>query len=98
MKENEKAEDFLKGKAIDTYWNSVFSNSALVDEITEQDEKALEKLLNVENVFDKDDHESIILKFTFKENSYFKENVLVRKAKCSGGQILSIEGDSLTWK
>lgn len=41
MKENEKVENFLKGKVIDNYWNSVFSNSALVDEISEKDEKAL---------------------------------------------------------
>ena len=56
MKGNEKVDDFLKGKIIDNYWNSVFQNCALVDEISENDEKALSNLLNVENVYDKEDH------------------------------------------
>ena len=90
MKGNEKVEDFLKGKVIDNYWNSVFQNSALVDEISENDEKALSNLLNVENIYDKEDHESIILKFTFKSNPYFHNKEITRKAKCSSGQVLGI--------
>jgi hypothetical protein len=37
----------MKGKVIDNYWNSVLSNSPLVDEISENDEKALTYLLNI---------------------------------------------------
>ena len=98
MKGNEKVDDFLKGKVIPGYWNAVFSNSALVDDITEEDEKALESLIDVENVYDPDDHESFALKFVFKDNKYFKEKELTRKAKCSNGEILCIEGTPITWK
>lgn len=52
----------------------------------------------VENVFDKDDQESITLRFIFKENSFFNEKVLVRKAKVVNGQFMCIEGDPISWK
>jgi hypothetical protein len=41
----------MKGKVIDNYWNSVLSNSPLVSEITEEDEKALTYLLDIQNIF-----------------------------------------------
>jgi hypothetical protein len=34
MKAGEKVTDYLKGKVINDYWVGVFSNSALVDEIS----------------------------------------------------------------
>lgn len=52
MKPGEKATDYLKGKVIEDYWISVLSNSALVDEINEKDEKALKYLLDIQKVHD----------------------------------------------
>lgn len=65
----------MKGKVIDNYWNSVLSNSPLVDEITEQDEKALSYLLDIQNVFPQNanENQNITLKFVFKENPFFNE-------------------------
>lgn len=55
MKPGEKASDYLKGKVIEDYWISVLSNSALVDEINEKDEKALKYLLDIQKVHDPED-------------------------------------------
>ncbi len=58
----------MKGKVIDNYWNSVLSNSPLVDEITENDEKALTYLLDIQIIFPENvvDNGNISLKFLFK--------------------------------
>jgi len=58
----------MKGKVIDNYWNSVLSNSPLVDEITEDDEKALSYLLDIQHIFPENtkDNQNISLKFLFK--------------------------------
>lgn len=71
MKPNEKIEDYLKGKVIDNYWMGVFSNSAIVDEINEEDEKALKYLLDIQRIDNPTDPESIELEFVFKPNPYF---------------------------
>lgn len=65
----------MKGKVIDNYWNSVLSNSPLVDEITQQDEKALSYLIDIQNVFPQNanENQNITLKFVFKENPFFNE-------------------------
>jgi len=47
LKPFENIKNYMKGKVIDNYWNSVLSNSPLVDEISENDEKALTYLLNI---------------------------------------------------
>jgi hypothetical protein len=49
--ENINYKNYMKGKVIDNYWNSVLSNSPLVSEITEEDEKALAFLLDIQNIF-----------------------------------------------
>ena len=55
----------MKGKLIDNYWNSVLSNSPLVDEITENDEKALNYLLDIQIIFPENvlDNANISLSF-----------------------------------
>ena len=58
----------MKGKVIDNYWNSVLSNSPLVSEITEEDEKAHAYLLEIQNIFPEspNENQNISLKFVFK--------------------------------
>lgn len=98
MKPNEKIEDYLKGKVIDNYWMGVFSNSAIVDEINEEDEKALKYLLDIQRIDNPADPESIELEFVFKPNPYFNETSLKRKLNIKNGEALSLEGDTITWK
>lgn len=50
LKPGEKVSDFIKGRAIDGYWNGVLSNSAVVDEISEKDEQALLHLIDIQEV------------------------------------------------
>lgn len=98
MKGGEKVQEFLKGKVIEGYWNGVFSNSGLVDEINENDQKALGYLLDIQKVENAEDLESIELKFIFKTNPYFQETQLKRKLVIKGGEALSLEGDKITWR
>lgn len=76
----------------------MLSNSALVDEINEKDEKALKYLLDIQKIYDPADDESIELKFVFKENPFFKETTIQRKLDIKNGEVLALEGDLLTWK
>lgn len=85
MKPGEKVQDYLKGKVIEDYWISVFSNSALVDEINEKDEKALKYLLDIQKIDDPEDIESITLNFIFKSNPFFKETEVKRKLDIKNG-------------
>ncbi len=91
----------MKGKIIDNYWNSVLSNSPLVDLVNEQDEKALQNLLDIQIVWaekDIENHQNISLKFIFKPNAYFNETVLTRNLITSNGEFICVEGTKITWK
>ena len=82
----------MKGKLIDNYWNSVLSNSPLVDEITENDEKAINYLLDIQIIFPENvlDNANISLSFLFKENPYFYNTLLIRHLRVKNGKILAI--------
>ena len=94
----ENLDGFLKGKVIEGYWNGVFSNSRLVDDISAEDEKALGYLLSIEKVDNPEDLDSIELKFIFKPNPYFHETELRRKVVIKDGDTLCVEGDKITWR
>lgn len=83
---------------IDRYWNAALENSAVASLITENDEKALEYLQDIQVVEDKDNEGGITLRFLFKQNPYFSETTITRKLRYSKGAPVCLEGDIPSWK
>lgn len=89
----------MKGKIIENYWNSALENSQVAHYITEQDEKALEYLLDIQVVDGGSDNANgINIRFIFKNNPYFTETSVVRRLKYSDGKSVCLEGDLVSWK
>ena len=86
----------MKGKIIESYWNGAFENSALMNYITEKDERALENLVNIQIAEGEPD--TVSLKFTFKPNPYFVETTAVRRLRFAQGQVVCLEGEVMTPK
>ena len=88
----------MKGKIIDSYWNSVLENSRISNVITENDEKALESLVGIELAEAGDNPTGINLYFVFKSNPYFAEGRILRRLRVAEGEVVGVEGDLLKWK
>ena len=61
----------MKGRIIDSYWNSALENSRASSFISENDEKALESLVDIELAETADNPLGFNLRFVFKANPYF---------------------------
>ena len=96
LKPSEKAGQ-LKGKVINNYWVSALQNSQLDSFISENDERALENLLNIHRVNEQDSN-LLSFKFIFKTNPYYEETTAIRKLRMEAGKPVSVEGDLLTPK
>ena len=97
LKQGEKAPQ-LKGKIIDSYWNSALENSPISSFISENDEKALESLVDIELAEAGDNPHGINLRFVFKANPYFAEGKVLRRIRVVEGEMVGVEGDKLEWK